>query len=73
MGRPMCPHKKKKMSTEVEGRLSEVVRKYPAFYNKTSVGFRDKRKKLLAWDDAVKETGLKIRCSSLLIISISIQ
>ena len=60
------------MSKEIEERLSEAVRKYPFLYDKTLVDFRDKRKKSLAWDDVNKETGLKSKCSSLLIINIFI-
>ena len=36
-----------KMSKKNEKRLSQAVRKYPALYDKTSVDFRDKRKKSL--------------------------
>ena len=61
------------MSKETEERLCEAVRKYPALYDKTSVDFRDKRKKSLAWDNVAKETGLQSECYSLLITSISIQ
>ena len=50
-----------------------MVKKYPALYDKTSVVFRDKRKKSLAGDDVAKEIGLESKCSFLLIISISIQ
>ena len=60
------------MSKEIEERLSEAVWKYPALYDKTSVDFRDKSKKSLAWDDLAKETGLESKYSSLRIISISI-
>ena len=61
------------MSKEIEERLSEAVRKYPALYDKTSVDFRDKRQKSFAWDDVTIEAGLESKCSYLLIISISIQ
>ena len=44
-----------------------------ALYNKTSVDFRDQRKKSLAWDGAAAETGLENKSSSLLIMNISIQ
>ena len=36
-------------------------------YDKTSVIFRDKRKKSLAGDDVAKEIGLENKCSFLLI------
>ena len=39
------------MLKEIEKRLSEAVRKYPVLYDKTSVDFRNQRKKSLAWDD----------------------
>ena len=44
-----------------------------ALYNKTSVDFRDQRKKSLAWDGVAAETGLENKSSSLLIMNISIQ
>ena len=59
------------MSREIEERLNEAVKKYPALYGETLVDFRDKRKKSLAWDNVAKETSLECKCSSLLIISIS--
>ena len=37
------------MSKEIEERLSEAVRKYPALYDKMSVDFGDKRKKVLSY------------------------
>ena len=61
------------MSKKNEKILSQAVRKFPALYDKTSIDFRDKRKKSLAWNDVAKETGLESKRSSLLIISISIQ
>ena len=44
------------MSREIEERLNEAVKKYPALYGKTLVDFRDERKKSLAWDNVAKET-----------------
>ena len=61
------------MSKKIEERLNEAVRKYPALYDKTSIDYRDKRKKSLAWDYVAKEIGLESKYSFLLIISISIQ
>ena len=58
------------MSKEIEERLSEAARKYPALYDKTSIDVRDKRKNSLAWDDVGRETGLESKCSSLIIVSI---
>ena len=58
---------------EIEERLSDIVKKYPALHDKTSVVFRDKRKKSLTRDDVAKEIGLESKCSFLLIMSISIQ
>lgn len=50
------------MAKEIEERLSEALRKYPALYDKMSVDFGDKRKESLAWDDVAKETGLESKC-----------
>jgi len=47
------------MSKEIEEKLSEAVRKYPALYDKSSPHFKDRRKKQLAWDDVANETGLE--------------
>ena len=45
-------HKKNpKMAIQQEERLSDVVRTYPVFYDKTDRYFKDKARKQLAWED----------------------
>ena len=38
-----------------EERLAEAVRKYPVLYDKSDKYFKDKNKKLLAWEDVAQD------------------
>ena len=47
------------MATQVNEKLAESVRKYPCLYDKTSLDFKNRDKKMLAWSDLAKEVGLQ--------------
>ena len=38
-----------------EERLVEAVRNYPVLYDKSDKDFKDKNKRLLAWEDVAQE------------------
>ena len=40
-------------------KLAEQVRKFPILYDKSCAEFKDRNKKILAWDDVAAATGLK--------------
>ena len=42
----------------VDEKLAEAVRSYPVLYDKNDLNFKDKNKKILAWDDVAKTVGL---------------
>ena len=43
--------------THMDEILAESVRKLPILYDKSSKDFKDKHKKVRAWDDLAKEVG----------------
>ena len=47
------------VSVGFDEKLAEQVRKVPVLYDKSCTEFKDKNKKVLAWDDVAAATGWK--------------
>ena len=58
-GPSQLPTTQKNMAdVSVYEKLAEAVRSYPVLYDKNDLNFKDKNKKILAWDDVAKTVGL---------------
>lgn len=58
MPQPAPDYTKNMADVSVDEKLAEAVRSYPVLYDKNDLNFKDKNKKILAWDDVAKTVGL---------------